>query len=97
MNVWQLVTNNSTLPVHPSNTFWDHLNNLGGGSGGTGETVFVNVETRHTEGDTDATIKFEEKELITVHSQEHSYKVETYEEDENISFSDGETEIDVSS
>lgn len=41
-NVWELVTGNSTLPVNPSNTFWDHLNNLGGGSGG-GETVTLHV------------------------------------------------------
>lgn len=30
-NLWELITNASTLPIQPGNTLWDHLNNLGAG------------------------------------------------------------------
>jgi len=29
--LWDVVTGNSSLPVQPGNTFWDHLNNQAGG------------------------------------------------------------------
>lgn len=32
--LWDVVTNNSSLPVNSGNTFWDHLNNQAGGGGG---------------------------------------------------------------
>lgn len=42
--VWELITESSTLPEE--NDFWDHLNNLGSGTGGTG---FVLVDTVEVE------------------------------------------------
>lgn len=39
MNVWQLITQSSTLPIQAGNNLWNHINNLGAGSGG--ETIFV--------------------------------------------------------
>jgi len=33
MNVWEIVTGNSTLPIQAGNTFWDHLNNQNTGTG----------------------------------------------------------------
>lgn len=35
--LWEVVTGNSTLPVAPGNTFWDHINNPSGEGGGDGE------------------------------------------------------------
>lgn len=32
-NLWEIVTGNSTLPVQPGNTLWDHLNNQKAGDG----------------------------------------------------------------
>lgn len=31
MTLWQIITDNSTLPINPANNFWDHLNNQQGG------------------------------------------------------------------
>lgn len=38
MNLWQIITSNSTLPVQAGNTLWNHLNNQAGGAGGN---IFV--------------------------------------------------------
>ena len=32
--LWDIVTDNSSLPVQAGNTFWDHINNQQGGVGG---------------------------------------------------------------
>ncbi len=40
MNVWELITNASSLPVQSGTTFWDHINNLTG----DGEPYPVPVE-----------------------------------------------------
>lgn len=47
MSLWTLITENSTLPVAPGNTFWDHLNSQ---QVGTGQNIYlqsvdVNVST----------------------------------------------------
>jgi len=31
--LWDVVTSNSTLPVQPGTTFWDHINNQQSGGG----------------------------------------------------------------
>ena len=33
MNLWEIITSNSTLQVQAGNNFWDHLNNQQGGDG----------------------------------------------------------------
>lgn len=43
MNIWELVTSSSTLPIAPANSFWDHLNNLGAGGGGLG-AIYGEIE-----------------------------------------------------
>lgn len=39
MNLWQIITGNSTLPVQAGTNLWDHLNNQEGG--GSGDTYIV--------------------------------------------------------
>ena len=38
---WELLVAGSTLAEAPENSAWDHLNNLGGGTGGPGENIYV--------------------------------------------------------
>lgn len=40
-NLWDVITGNSTLPVAPGTTLWDHLNNQAGG----GEVDFTYLST----------------------------------------------------
>jgi len=37
--LWEIITGNSTLPVDPANTFWDHLNSQNGDGGGDQPTL----------------------------------------------------------
>jgi hypothetical protein len=39
--LWDIVTGNSTLPVAPGNTFWDHINNQQAGGGAPGGVLPV--------------------------------------------------------
>ncbi len=32
-NLWNIITDNSTLPIQAGNNLWDHLNNQAGGGG----------------------------------------------------------------
>jgi len=44
MNLWQIITGNSRLPVEPGNNFWDHLNNQsGGGDTFVGPSLSANI------------------------------------------------------
>lgn len=36
MNLWQIITGTSALPIQVGNNLWDHLNNQQGGGGGLG-------------------------------------------------------------
>lgn len=42
MNVWQLITSASKLPIQAGTNLWDHLNNLGSSSSeGSGTPLFL--------------------------------------------------------
>lgn len=45
-DLWELVLDSSALPDAPENDLWDHLNNLGSGSGPGG---FILVDTAEVE------------------------------------------------
>ncbi len=47
MNLWEVITGNSTLPVQSGTTLWDHLNNQAGGVGGL-ITATVSVLVRRS-------------------------------------------------
>lgn len=65
-NLWEIVTGNSSLPVAPGNTFWDHLNNQqGGGNVYLTGGLDVSVELDETDVDMlletiDVNVDFEE-------------------------------------
>ena len=40
-NLWELITNASTLPVQAGTTLWNHLNNLGAGGAVVPLPVFL--------------------------------------------------------
>lgn len=71
--LWDIVTGNSTLPVDPANSFWDHLNNQAGGGGGGltiyGETV---VELETVEYDVELQTEYE----ADLETEEYSVELE---------------------
>jgi hypothetical protein len=95
MNVWQLVTNNSTLPVSPANTFWDHLNNLGGGGGG-GETIHVFPLPTVYDEETESVVDYETTETLLI-EYETQATVEVLTDDEVLQFLEEEIIIYVDS
>ena len=49
MTLWELVTSNSTLPVEPGNSLWDHLNNQRAGTNSdTPGTNLWEIVTNHS-------------------------------------------------
>lgn len=42
MTFWELITNNSALPIQAGNTFWDHINNQ---KQSGGENILVNYNS----------------------------------------------------
>ncbi|RLA58260.1 MAG: hypothetical protein DRQ89_15570 [Epsilonproteobacteria bacterium] len=75
MNTWQLVTNNSTLPVSPANTFWDHLNNLGGGSG-EGSIVHVQPVPVFYDDESTAVVEYPANEVEIVDYEAYEVLIE---------------------
>lgn len=91
MNVWQLVTNNSTLPVSPANTFWDHLNNLGGGSGG-GETIHVFPLPIMEDEQNETVVNYQTTETLLI-EHETQATVEVLSDDEVLQFLEEEITV----
>ena len=88
MNVWELVTGNSTIPVHPSNTFWDHLNNLGGG-GGADQIIHVTPVKEFYVDDHDTQVSFVDNDY-QVFSREIESTVEVLDEGDMAQYFDDE-------
>jgi len=62
-NIWELITNASTLPVQAGNTLWNHLNNLGAG-GPINLTIYEDIEVELDMCDYDVALEQEYEVLL---------------------------------
>ena len=89
MTLWQIVTDNSTLPISPANNFWDHLNNQAGG----GDITLIEVEAIQVMSDDTEYAVMVEDDIITATIEDNEFT--TVGDTEVIITIDDDDEIDV--
>lgn len=96
-NLWEIITGNSTLPIAPENTLWDHLNNQQGGGPG-GETIYLYLENEIIMESEEFLLEFEQPDedgTYLYEPENYEFQIEVF-EDEDIVVDDNEEEFDVS-
>lgn len=88
MSLWQIVTDNSTLPISPANNFWDHLNNQVGG-----DITLIEVEAIQVMSDDTEYAVMIEDDIITATIEDNEFT--TVGDTEVIITIDDDDEIDV--
>lgn len=86
MNLWSIITGNSSLPVQAGNNLWDHLNNQIGGAGNVyvGTPLMAIIDER-----LEATIEIEtltatlEAEILTATLEADTLTAEVVQDNES--------------
>lgn len=83
MTLWEVITGNSTLPVGPGTTFYEHLLNQQAGGGGGGDVFLtggIDVDTLLAEVETAVLLE--------------SMEVDTSQIETNVDFDDTSIDVD---
>lgn len=76
LNLWEIITNNSSLPVQAGNSLWDHLNNQQGGNVLVFGELDIELEMADFEVEIEADYIIEFENDFVVELEDTEYEVE---------------------